>query len=307
LATIITLEILRYRCDQLMIENQQYKDAEEHGQRTKFLAYDISLEVIYHYFGKEWVDEHVLTDENIVDTFLCRDQEFHIDRVVDFAELLLNCQDCLGFQDWVDKLKNDNRPDLEAMVNELRACKFKGITCRLRQETGNKRLDYDIDCILATDLSIPCEAKLKLEEDDIKQSTIEGRLKDARNQMPKKRPSIIFLQVPYLWVTDTKNREIVTKALESRFRNSRGTSMIVLHWDVKIIVEGSGATEDILAINHNFQEFFNNNPTFPIKDKFSQVNESHRWIGLYALIEDWYEFDEISTTFESGRYSENID
>jgi hypothetical protein len=170
-------------------------------------SFGLGAGIVRRFLGDEWVDHHF--DPNGTKGFFTIDESSEISReiaafrLIDLSETLFNLQNVTGFDECIERMRNG---DIEGTFAELdfgRMLFLNEVPFRFVPPVGVKRFDYDIELIhLATDMRICADAKCKIHGSTFTKSGIRNALKKARGQLPKDKPSIVFIKVPSDWIAD---------------------------------------------------------------------------------------------------------
>ena len=218
----------------------------------------LSLAVIKHFFGQEWLDNHI--EDNGQTGYLRLNwrertqSEVQSFRLVDFAELLFNLQHTDGFDDCIQKMRDG---DIEGTYAELdlgRMLYQSAIAFRFVTRSGKKGDDFDIEISMPDGTSVCADAKCKIEATVFSENGVMNSLRHARSQFPDDRPSIVFVKVPPHWLHNRESLKSELTDIANRFL--RGTGRIVsVKYYVSFIHWENGAVTHIQA----FQEINNTN------------------------------------------------
>jgi hypothetical protein len=110
------------------------------------------------------------------------------------AEMLFNLQEVDGFPILHSRLLAG---EIEAVIGELEAATFlkrRGERFRFIKPTGNLGGNYDLE-ILRKAGTICCEVKTKLESEVLTVKGVLNSLENARKQLPKDQPGLIFIRI----------------------------------------------------------------------------------------------------------------
>jgi hypothetical protein len=162
--------------------------------------YGLAAEVLIHLLGCDWVGNNVFGNRPL-DEFLrsrpkSKEDRFKMtDRLMETAEMLFNFQDISGIENLLERIKKDS---IEACFAELQSAKllcFNNIPFYFNTPSNRKGFDYD--AIATTHgFEIACEFKCKIENTNFSENTIKEILRHARGQLPKNKPSVIFIKIP---------------------------------------------------------------------------------------------------------------
>ena len=242
----------------------------------------LSIAIIKHFLGLDWANQHV-SPETPEPGFLrvipgaTAKTQMSTFRVVDFAELLWNLQRVPGFETCIDRMKRGN---IEATYAELdfgRMLYSAGAVFRFIKPQLKKGRDYDIEIVLPDGMIVCADAKCKVEVRDFSGETIRNSLEGARKQLPKDRPSAIFVKVPFRWFEKIEN---ATELLEIARRFLRGTGRVV---SVKFYSAHVAYRDGMLTQSLGFKEISNPNNRFePGRnwDMFADPNPTSSWNGM---------------------------
>lgn len=272
-----------------------------HG--VKVLA--VSFAIISEFFGNEWTIENFGGKPEDAQSNAVRNSFFELDiretstalgrelsgfRTFHFAELLLNLQSIEGFDDKVRELATGDMGKMEATFAELQVARmlcehdldFRFIPAQQNPTRGE---NYDFDVFKYEGLPIHVEAKCKLENNPFKPESILTSLRDARRQVPKGKPSIIFVKIPQTWVEAGNLVRSDLDALTRQFL--RGTTRIVsIVFYTHFVTVSAGR----LGERHICHELTNENSSFrdaapclliDLKDK----PKKRKWIRLMPIID----------------------
>jgi hypothetical protein len=154
------------------------------NDRTSRTFY-LSLAIVRHYLGPEWADEYVQDtgERGYVRLDWNGYHQEQAYRIVDLAELLLNLQSIVGFDDCIKRMKSG---DIEATYAELdlgRMLFQSDIDFRFVSTTGKKGDDYDLEIFLGDGTVLCADAKCKIEATDFSERTVANSLHQARTSI----------------------------------------------------------------------------------------------------------------------------
>jgi hypothetical protein len=130
-------------------------------------------------------------------------------RIFDLAEILLNLQMVEGFDGCVARLRRADAQQVESTFAELQVGKLlyvHDVDFEFVVRTDEKGADYDYDIDFHGGWRACAEAKCKLESTEINPRSVRATLNEARKQLPKDRPGIIFVKIPQHWF-ERRNRK----------------------------------------------------------------------------------------------------
>ena len=190
--------------------------------------------VLGHFFGDQWIRQHLFEKDGFLkpptkEVDWLRHQQTGL-HGYQLAEALFNLQRIEGFAGIHNRLL---KGEIEPCVGELEAARFLKIRAekfRFVVPQGKRGEDYDLEALRDTGM-ICCEAKVKLEADELTEQGVYRSLEDARRRnLPKSRPGVIFLRI----VGNKTNKElqakarIVDRAVRRLFRQTKRIVGVVL-------------------------------------------------------------------------------
>ena len=207
------------------------KYEQENGGRGTLFG--MPLRVLHHFFGADWIDQHLYKAGPLKPPSRFVDPEGSWRaglQAYELAEMLFNLQDIENFGSILQRLKVGQ---IDAVIAELEVARFLRVheeNFRFVEPIGNLGSDFDI-VVLRDEITICCEAKTKLTKQELSSKSIYNSLDQARRQLPKDRPGLIFLRVP-----DTSNEaeslsrlEVFTSAARRLLRHTtRIVGVIIL-------------------------------------------------------------------------------
>jgi hypothetical protein len=249
----------------------------EHSKRSFWL----SIAVLRHFFGPEWVEEHVglgrdspgflrLTSA-IVDK---EKSEISTFKIVDLAEILLNLQDIPGIEIVVDKMKHAHIEPTFAEFDFGKMLYCSEASFRFVKPVQKKGLDYDVEIVLSDGLIVCADAKCKLEGKEFSEKTVMNSLREARKQVPPDRPSFIFVKVPAGWMSNRSPKGPLNEIAKAFLRETQRVASIKFY--ISEIIYNNG----FITHNQMFKEISNPNNRFDKHrnwDIFAKPESSNAW------------------------------
>lgn len=228
--------------------------ARQNGQ-TESLA--LACGVVRGFLGEKWFEQHIDPNSKAkgyltIDESDVYKQELSFFKIMDLAELLYNLQHIEGFDDCINRIKGGA---IEATYAELdfgRLLHYHLIPFRFVIARGILGADYDFEIMYPNGVIACADAKCKIEATQFGDKTILNALQQARTQLPKNRPGIIFVKMPQHWMRDEDSFVATTVAVARRFLSS--TKRIV---SVKFYVSPLSFSENILVHRHGYKEVSN--------------------------------------------------
>jgi hypothetical protein len=263
--------------------NMMINFAPEYLRDDTARSFVLSIGIIKHYFGEEWLTRHVSPENptpGFLRTYVGRDERAQLSlfKIVDFAELLFNLQDIEGFDYCIEQMRQGNIEGTYAELDFGRMLRASNIEFRFVIRRGVKGSDYDIEITLSDGLKLCADAKCKIETTEFSEETIRNTLKRAVDQLPKNRPGIIFLKVPSSWFNKLPEaRELIT--VGQRFL--RGSTKRVV--SIKFFMTHQVWRDGMLTQSHGFKEISNPNNRFDPNrnwDMFAEPNPNPSWNGM---------------------------
>jgi hypothetical protein len=247
------------------------------GQNESLKTFLLSIGIVKHFFGHEWVDRHVSPGgppgylrQDKDDRTRAETQSF---RLVDLAELLFNLQHTEGVDNCIDRMREGAVEATYAELDFGRMLYVSNIDFRFVKPAGKKGNDFDIEIKLPDGVTVCADAKCKIESTEFSAETIKNSLYDARKQFPADRPSIIFVKVPPRWLELQDVNRVLNLTAKEFFRT---TGRIV---SVKFFVSAVFWRDGAVTQIHSFHEISNPNNRFePARnwDMFTEADETAR-------------------------------
>jgi hypothetical protein len=151
----------------------------------------------------------------------------HFDRVVALADMLYNLQTVDGIAGRVDKIRDDSVETGVAELEGARIIRQSGYPIRFIPES-NVRKVHDL-ATTVSGVTIACESKCKLETTQLSAKTVKNTLDDARDQLPRDRPGVVFLKIPEVWKTTVESVEQISTGVRSFLSTTGRVSAVITH------------------------------------------------------------------------------
>jgi len=256
--------------------------------------------VIKEFLGEEWVVKNLASGGagffalDISDESTSEDRERGSQRAYHLAELMLNLQTVEGFDERVRNLLTGDPSQMESTFAEMQVAAIidqNDLPFRFVVSGPIRGTSYDID-VFKQGMQIHVEAKCKLESTDFDNDTVLNSLHQARKQLPKEKPGVIFVKMPQAWVDSGKLIRSDLQEITSRFLRQT-TRVVSVIFYVQFVTIESGRLRE----RHICHEFENANSAFretiPSLIRGVQVPKdeqgiNRRWIRLMPLIEGDY-------------------
>ena len=142
-------------------------------------------------------------------------------------------QDVPGMQHRINTLQFN---DLESISSEMECAKLifhPNHQLQFNEPKSNapKGSCYDAEFRTTEGRIIHCEFKKKTKNTVMSAKSVSNTCQDARKQLPKGKPGIIFLRLPEEWSCQPNFKEIIKPGLEQSVRQSDLLVAIVIAWE----------------------------------------------------------------------------
>lgn len=263
--------------------------------------YGLAVKTLQHYLGEDWTKRNASAffeqktpkknrnGRNFLRTGnpVAEGQFRHELRLAQLAELIFNLQDVDGIGERIEKIKQGT---LESFYGELECAaqiKKANLIFHFVIPSGNKGMDYDIEIMLPSGNKLNCEMEVTTEEKDFRQSIIRNKLKDAKKQLPKGQPGMIFLKIPENWPRQHDTQIILSECIDKFFRKTNRVVAVILRWE-DLIVDLSNVYPAVLKIMFQIKantssEFINSE----IENILWQINNpsgNNDWIRFRDIV-----------------------
>jgi len=243
----------------------------------------LSLAIAKHFFGSNWLHEHVSVENpkpGPLRVVAGEDEATQRStfKIVDFAELLINLQYVDGFDDCIVRMRQGV---IEATYAELdfgRMLFCGGAVFRFVKPEGTKGRDYDIEITLPDGVIVCADAKCKIETTEFDAKTLRRTLQSARTQFPRDVPSAIFVKIPPAWLNRLEDARQLQEVARVFLAND--TQRVV---SVKYYMTYLTYRNGMLTHSHGFKEISNPNNRFDATrnwDMFAEPNPTSNWNGM---------------------------
>ncbi|MGA2794048.1 MAG: hypothetical protein ABSE69_11020 [Roseiarcus sp.] len=233
----------------------------------------ISIGVIRHYLGPNWLNSKVLPkrstsrfmaiDDNIKDV---GERQIQYYKLIDLAESLYNLQYVDNFDECVARLKTGDPESYIAELNLGMLLYINKHTFKFMERQQKKKCDYDVEVKIGS-WTVCIEAKCKIESTKPSETSVLSALSYGRRQLPKDNPGILFVKIPPSWtkkfLLDQWLQEISLKYL--RF----GTEKIVA---IIYYVAPYAYNDKTLIQAHEIRQIFNPNNRFDRTIRWNLLN-----------------------------------
>lgn len=214
------------------------------------------------FLGDEWVKKYVgprsakkksmftLVDHPSADKHRAVTNYFRL------AENLYNLQFISGFDECLERLRDG---DIDGVSAEL---EFGGMLFRnrvsFRYVVPRKILgcDYDVEIFHPRGIKICADAKNKIDTTAFSRRTVEASLSEARKQLPKDMPGMIFIKIPDAW-TSINNWRKELGDIARKFMRQHPTIVSIKYY---IIVRAT--SHQRVTVNLGYMELSNDKTDF---------------------------------------------
>src|SRR6185437_15150376 len=173
--------------------------------RQPAIDFTISLAVVKHFLGVDWLERHTSPFDAKRGYFrLNIDGEEQLAhkggyKLVDLGELLFNLQHIPGFDSCVDRMRNGNLEPTLCELDIARMIYINDWPFRFVEPQNIKGSDYDFE-IEFGQVTVCADAKCKIESTPLGEQTVMNALSKARRQLPEDRPGVVFVKFPGEWM-----------------------------------------------------------------------------------------------------------
>ncbi|WP_315134646.1 hypothetical protein [Achromobacter marplatensis] len=231
-------------------------------------VYALAVRILYAVFGKDWVDHHILDNDDKSSFFrnleaAAGNGEFHHARVVDLAETIINLQGTPGLEDVISEMKLGH---IEDRFAELEVCKIltmAGSRVNFVAPTGARGSSYDLEIEtsagkVCADVKCRIESNLEVNR-DLNPNAILNTLKAARTQLPQDQMGALFLKLPQSWAPDgdiTQLTPRLEKVAREFLRTTKRVVAIVMYFNMVLQKDGGLGVfteyQQVLNVRHRF-------------------------------------------------------
>src|SRR6202043_2436841 len=120
-----------------------------------------------------------------------------------------------GLDDVLDQIRDRMLGSGFAELDAGRLLWVRGIPFKYIETVGTLGCDYDLELSHWNGIECCGEVKSKDEKTALSERTILASLKEARDQLPKDRPGVVFLKVPQSWSRDKDCLPMLNRAVKS--------------------------------------------------------------------------------------------
>jgi hypothetical protein len=213
--------------------------------------------VMKRFFGDEWLRAHVVTAQPTdylgLDFTSDQAREEKTWRIIELAEMLFNLQSVSGFRSCIVQMQRGQIEDTYAELETGKWLQVHEVPFRFNMPTGVKGEDYDLD-IIYPDVTACADTKCKFETTEVSPSSIRDSLEQARSQLPKDRPGIIFVKMPAHWLETPPSVASFVREAEGFLRNTGRVVSVKFYSPMRVITGGMVASlmrfREVSNLNH---------------------------------------------------------
>jgi hypothetical protein len=255
------------------------KEIKLNGVTESFL---LAVAILEYYFGQDWRNKY-LTPDTAKPNFLRIDESDTISqdrtalRAIDLAEVIYNLQHVRGFDECIAKMKTGDIEDTYAELDLGRMLYLYKVPFRYVVPQGVRGMDYDIEVEYPDGVVACAEAKCTIENTAFRENAITNKLDDARKQLPRDRPGIIFVKMPPKWMDEGDFLKMTIGAAQSFLK---GTRRVV---SVKFYVSSNSIEDGYMKQQHAYKEISNPDTRFGAArnwNLFHQFDLPPEWNGM---------------------------
>ncbi len=224
----------------------------------------VAQSIICSTLGEKWFEDHVATMTPPTNFF----RNSSVDeasitvgglRVIQLAEMIWNLRNVPGMDVCMRLICSGKIADGVAELEVGKLLFIHDKRFRVVEPTGVLGSDYDLE--IDFDGIVACaDTKCKLETTKLSDNTILNSLNQARKQLPKDRPGIVFVSAPQIWHDADENgfgRRLFDVAKEFLRQTKR---VVSVKFHTRLIVNADGLASaslgllEVLNDNHKFDK-----------------------------------------------------
>jgi len=168
-------------------------------------AYGLGLVLLRYYFGKDWLDRHIIDEpaDGYFGRALGDERGANLvqHRVRTLVELLLNLQPAPGIASPMAQIAGGQ---IESGIAELEVAQLlylRLIPFKFVNANGVAGQSFDLELTMHDGTRVAADTKCKLETNLYSPRSFRNSLEDARRRnLPKDQPGIIFVKIPNEWI-----------------------------------------------------------------------------------------------------------
>lgn len=209
-------------------------------------------------------------------------------RVIDLAEMIINCQEMKGFNSRIAQLRTGDIETTRAEFETATLLAIFGIDAKFVEPSLRRGRDYDFEILGQNGVWFPSDTKCKVTGITAARSTVYNTLKGARTQFPADRPAIIFLRIPPEWNFSKSQIDTQTE-INSGVRKFLGktgrVAAVITHTRAVFPI-----SEERQTASYCIEEFHNSQCRFPLPANWKLFSStppvSLRWKSLSRILCD---------------------
>ena len=287
--------------DQLNVENLVLQARFLRSRRAgevdaDYLTFGLTDFILRTLVGNEWTNQVLYKQHPRVSAANRNDRQFfraerpntedayrNQERARITAENVFNLQKITGIQRVIDEIKTS---DLESYFTELQSAsqlKRSNVSFRFNTPSGEKGKDFDI-LIEEGKNGIACEIKTKVEETELSHESVLNSLKDARGQLPKDKPGLIFVRLPEEWIKDPNISKEIDRALRRFYGQTQRILAVVFRWEQYRFGHSGGAfTYYHYRVERNRACSFSSETYLKVLESIEDPPETTGWTSLRSV------------------------
>lgn len=231
------------------------------------VTYYQGLKSIEHFLGHDWTIHHVAVDkpnpyfeagprEGVAGGFIRQH------RVMTLAARLFQLQDVPGFAAMTRGLRSRSLPGAAAELTAVSMLREAKHSVRFIEPSGVKGQDYDAEAVVrGTAVAVEVKAKDDAPVDTFTERGIDSTLKEARKQLPRHGPGVVFLQIPPDWANSIVVSTAVDATIARSWRNTARVNAVVVLSERRHPQMNGG-----MAFEQNYRILGNPDPRAPIRN-----------------------------------------
>ncbi len=201
------------------------------------------------------------------------------ERVLRFAERVYNLQTVANFDSILKDIISGELVSRYAEIEVGSHLKSRAIPFEYNLPRGRKTEDFDMRILCPNQIN--CEVKHKIESTAFSENTLKNTVSGANKQLPKDNHSIIFVKIPFEWVTIPNVENEILRVFNPFFlRNRTNNLAIVIRWEEQnqdnpnmFFWKYKVYKNPHLGINEQLDNFFSRLSSDRLKDNWVSYND----------------------------------
>jgi hypothetical protein len=194
--------------------------------------------VMKYFFGDTWLQTHVVaakpSDYLGLDFSTDQAREEKTWRIIELAEMLFNLQSIIGFSSCISQMRRGQIEDTYAELETAKWLKVHEVPFQFNVPKDKKGEDYDLDIIYPNVVAC-ADTKCKFETTDVSANSIHDSLEQARSQLSRDRPGIIFVKMPAHWLDNSASVIAFVVEAEKFLRNTGRVVSVKFYSPMRVI------------------------------------------------------------------------